>query len=110
MLHPTVETLVDKGMWITDTGATSHITYSRIGGVNHCNTMVKIRRFARESINPDLETDILVMYMCDDSKEVGAELEDVQVNEKFKFNLFSVTRNASEGVHLERKCKLDKII
>jgi hypothetical protein len=41
MLHPTMETLVDKDMWIPDTGATSHITYSRIGGVNHHNTMVK---------------------------------------------------------------------
>ncbi len=40
MIHPIMETLVDKDMWIKDTGATSHITYSRIGGVNHSNMMV----------------------------------------------------------------------
>jgi hypothetical protein len=60
MLHPTMETLVDKDMWITDTGATSHVTYSRIGGMNNCNTTVKTRGFVGESINPDLEMDILV--------------------------------------------------
>jgi hypothetical protein len=61
MLHPTMESLVDKDMWIADTGATSHITYSRIRGMNHCNTMVKTRGFVGELINPDLEMDILVM-------------------------------------------------
>ncbi len=91
MLHPTMETLVDKVMWIAGTRATSHVTYSRIGGMNHCNTTVKTRRFVRESINPDLERDVLVTYMCDDSKEIEDKLNDVQKNEKFNFNLFSVT-------------------
>jgi hypothetical protein len=31
------------------------------------------------------------MYMRDDSKDIEAKLKDVQVNEKFNFNLFSVT-------------------
>ncbi len=44
-IHPTMETLVDKDMWIVSTRATSHVTYSRIRVVNHCNTMVKTRRF-----------------------------------------------------------------
>jgi hypothetical protein len=91
MIHPTMETLVDKHMWIAVTGATSHITYSRIGGVNHRNTTVKTRGFVGESINQDLEMDIPVTYICDNSKEIEAELKDVQVNEKFDFNLFSVT-------------------
>jgi hypothetical protein len=96
MLHPTIETLVDKDMWNAGTGATSHVTYSRIGGLNHCNTMVKMRGFVGESNTPDLEMDILVTYMCDDGKEIEAELKDVQVNEKFNFNLFSVT--SQEGL------------
>ncbi len=45
MIYPTMETLVDKDIWIADTGATSHVTYSRIGGVNHHNMMVKTREF-----------------------------------------------------------------
>ncbi len=50
MLHQSMETLVDKDMWIADTGATSHITYSRIGGVNHCNKTVKMRGLVGESL------------------------------------------------------------
>jgi hypothetical protein len=89
MINPTMETLVDKNMWIADTGATSHITYSRIRGVNHCNRTVKTRGFVGESINPGLEMDILVTYICDNGKEIKAELKDVQVNEKFTLT-FSV--------------------
>ncbi len=77
MLHPTMLTLVDKDMWIADTGATSHVTYSRIGGMNHRNKLVKTRGFVGESINPDLKMDILVTYMCDDGKKIEAELKDV---------------------------------
>jgi hypothetical protein len=31
------------------------------------------------------------MCMCDNGKEIEAELKDVQVNKKFSFNLFSIT-------------------
>ncbi len=91
MLQPAMESLVDKDMWITDTGATSHVTYSRIRGVNHCNRMVKTMGIFEESIHPDLKMDIPVTYMCDNGKEIRAELKDVQVNKKFNFNHFSVT-------------------
>jgi hypothetical protein len=73
MIHPTMETLVDKDMWIADTGATSHVTHSRIRGVNHCNTTVKTRGFVGKSINPLLDMDILVTYICDNGKEIEAE-------------------------------------
>jgi hypothetical protein len=106
MIHPIMETLVDKDMWIEDTGATSHITYSRIGGVNHGNTMVKTREFVGESINPDLEMDIPVMYICDSSKEIKAELKYVQVNEKFNFDLFSVTQTLQKGYILKGDANL----
>ncbi len=91
MLQPTMEGLVDKDAWIVDTGAMSHVTNSKVGGKNHCNTTVKTRGFVGESINPDLEMDIPVTYTCGNGKEIEAELKDVQVNEKFNFNLFSVT-------------------
>ncbi len=106
MLHSTMETLVDKDMWIVDTGATSHVTYSRIGGVNQPNRMVKTRGFVGESINPDLKMDILVTYMCDDGKEIDAELKDVQVNKMFNFNLFSVTQMLQKGFILKGDAKL----
>jgi hypothetical protein len=65
-----METLVDKDMWIVDTRATSYITNSKIGVENHRNTTVKTRGFVWESINPDLEMDIPVTYMCEDDKEL----------------------------------------
>jgi hypothetical protein len=101
MIHPIIKTLVDKDMWIMDTGATRHITYSRIGGMSHRNTTVKMRGFVGESINPDLEMDISVMYTCDDGKEIKAELKDDQVNEKLNFNLFSVTQKLQKGYILK---------
>jgi hypothetical protein len=89
--------LVDKDMWIVDTGATNHVTYSRIGGVSHCNTTVKTREFIGESINPDLKMDIPATNMRNDGKEIKAELKHVQVNKKFNLNLFSVTRMLQKG-------------
>ncbi len=91
MLHPTMETLVDKDMWIVDTGATSQVTHSRIRGMNHCNITVKTRVFVGESVNLDLEMDILVRCMCGNGKKIEAELKDVQIKKIFNSNLFSVT-------------------
>jgi hypothetical protein len=105
MLQPTMEALVDKDMWITDTGATSHVINSKVGGKNHRKTTVKTRGFVGESINPDLEVNILVRYTCGNGKEIKAELKDVQVNEKFNFNLFSVTRMLQKGYKLKGDAK-----
>ncbi len=96
-------------MWIVDTGATSHITYNRTGGVNLPNMTVKTRGFAGQSINPDLEMNIPVMYICDKSKEIEAELKDVQVNEKFNFNLFSITQMHQKGYILKGDANLIRL-
>jgi hypothetical protein len=104
-LQPTMEALVDKDMWIADTGATSHVTNSKVRGKNHRKTTVKTRGFDRESINPDLEMDIPVTYTCGNGKEIEAELKDVQVNEKFNFNLFCVTRMLQKGYTLKGDVK-----
>ena len=71
---------------MADTGATSHLTKHKIGGMNHRGTTVKTRRFNGESINPELEMDILVKYIGKDGLEINAELKDVQVNKTFNFN------------------------
>jgi hypothetical protein len=104
-LQPTMEALVDKDMWIADTGATSHVTNSKVGGKNHRKTTVKMRGFVWESINPDLEMDIPVTYTCGSGKEIKAELKDMQVNEKFNFNLFSVTRMLQKGYTIKGGAK-----
>ncbi len=104
-LQPTMDALVDKDMWIADTGATSHVTNSKVGGKNHRKTTVKTRGFVGVSINPDLEMDIPVTYTCGKGKEIEAELKDVQVNERFNFNLFSVTRMLQKGYTLKGDAK-----
>jgi hypothetical protein len=40
-LQPTMEAHVDKDMWIVDTGASSHVTNSKVGGKDHLKTTVK---------------------------------------------------------------------
>jgi hypothetical protein len=59
----TLHALESENMWMADTGATSHLTKHKIGGMNHRGTTVKTRRFNGESINPELEMDILVKYI-----------------------------------------------
>jgi hypothetical protein len=105
MLQPNMEALVDKDMWIMDTGATSHVTNSKVRGKHHRKTTVKTRGFVGESINPDLDMDILVTYICVNGKENEAELKDMQVNEKFNFNLFSVPRMLQKGYMLKGDAK-----
>jgi hypothetical protein len=104
-----METLVDKDMWIADTGVTSHISYSRIGGMTHCHTTAKMRQFVGGSINPGLEMDIPVTYMCDNGKEIEAELKDDQVNKKFNFSLFSVAQMLQKGYILKGDAKLIRL-
>ncbi len=86
-------------------GATSHVTNSRIRGVNHRNMPVKTRGFIGESITPDLEMDLPVTYIGDDGKQINVELKDVQVNNKFNFNLFSVTKMLQKGYTLRGDAK-----
>ncbi len=61
--------------------------------------------FVGDSINPGLEMDSPVTYTCGNGKEIKAELKDVQVNEKFNFNLFSVTRMLQKGYTLKGDAK-----
>jgi hypothetical protein len=77
-LQPTMEALVDKNIWIADTKTTSHVTNSKVGGNIHCNLTVKTRGFVGEPINPVLEMDIPVTYMCENGDEIEAELQDIK--------------------------------
>jgi hypothetical protein len=56
--------------------------------------------------------DILVKYIGKDGLEIKAELKDVQVNDNFNFNLFSVTKMLKKGYLMSgnEKCmKLKKV-
>ncbi len=49
--------------------------------------------------------DIPVTYTCGNGEEIEAELKDVQLNEKFNFTLFSVTRMLRKGYTLKGDAK-----
>jgi hypothetical protein len=105
----THQALESENVWILDTGATSHITKHKIGGFDHCGMTVKTRGFVGESINPELEMDILVKYIRKNGLEIKAELKEVQVNENFNFNLFSVTKMLQKGYLLSANEKCIKL-
>jgi hypothetical protein len=94
--------LESQDIWIADTGATSHLTKHAEGISKHCQTSVRTRGFAGETIQPDCKMDIPVTY----SDKKGTEkfnviLGDVQTNEKFHYNLFIVTKVLLKGYKLE---------
>jgi hypothetical protein len=108
-LQPTMEALVDKNMWIADTGATSHVTNSKVGGKNHCNPTVKTRGFVGESINPDLEMDIPVTYMCENGDEIEAEFARCSSQQNVQLQPLQCYENAAKGIQVKRGCKINVI-
>ncbi len=94
--------LESQDIWIANTGATSHVTKHARGGKKHHQKSVKTRGFAGETIEPACEMDIPVTY-CDKggTEKFDVVLGDVQTNEKFNFNLFSVTKMLLKGYKLK---------
>jgi hypothetical protein len=71
-------------------------------GRKHCQTNVQTRGFAGETIQPDCEMDILVTYVdVNGTEKFNVVLGDVQTNEKFNYNLFSVTKMLLKGYKLK---------
>jgi hypothetical protein len=95
-------TLESQDIWIADTGATSHVTKHTEGGRKHCQTNVWTHRFAGEAIQPDCEMDILVINVyVNRTEKFDAMHENIQTNEKFNYNLFSVAKMLLKGYKLK---------
>jgi hypothetical protein len=76
--------LESQDIWITDTGATSHVTKHTEGGRKHCWMNVHTCGFTVETIQPDCEMDILVTYVdVNGTEKFNVILGDIQMNEKF---------------------------
>ncbi len=90
-----------KNVWIGDTGATQHSTFSASGGRNQhtCNVMMKGQV---GGVTKTLTLmDFLVKLQDIRGKEYGkALLKDVQVNLMFNHNLISITKLLKDGFHL----------
>jgi hypothetical protein len=97
-----VHILESQDIWIADTGATSHATKHIEGGRKHYQTNVWICGFARETIQADCEMDIPVTYVdVNGTEKSNVVLGEVQMNEKFNYNLFSVTKMLLNGYKLK---------
>ncbi len=91
-----------QDIWIADTDATSHVTKHTEGGRKHRQTNVQTCKFAGETIQPDCEMDILVTYVdVNGTEKFDVMLGDIQTNEKFNYNLFSVTKMLLKGYKLK---------
>jgi hypothetical protein len=85
--------LESRDIWIADTGTTSHVTKHTEGGRKHRQTNVWTCGFAGETIQPDSEMDIPVIYVdVNGTGKFVVVLGDVQTNGKFNYNLFFVTK------------------
>ncbi len=94
--------LESPDIWIADTGATSHVTKHTEGGRKHRQTNVWTHGFVGETIQPDCEMDIPVTYVdVNGTEKFNIVLGDVQTNEKFNYNLFSVTKMLLKGCKLK---------
>jgi hypothetical protein len=94
--------LESQDIWIADTGATSHVTKHAEGRMKHCQTNVRTRGFAGETIQPECKMDTPVTYSDKNGTEkFDVVLGDIQTNEKFHYNLFSMTKMLLKGYKLE---------
>ncbi len=99
---PTTLMLELEALWIADTGATSHVTKYATGGINRHDTAIKMKGCMNNSMTTSFEMDIPVTYCHKDGNKIrSAELKDVQVNNRFNFNLFSITRMLAKGLKLK---------
>ncbi len=94
--------LESQDILIADTGATSHVTKHTEGGRKHHQTNVRTCEFAGETIQPECEMDIPVTYVdVNGTEKFNVMLGDIQTNEKFNYNLFSVTKMLLKGYKLK---------
>jgi hypothetical protein len=84
-----------------NTGATSHVIKHAEGGTKHCQTSVQTKGFAGEIVQPDCKMDIPVSYSDKNRTEkFDIVFGDIQTNEKFHYNLLTVTKMLLKGYKL----------
>jgi hypothetical protein len=84
--------LESEDLWIADTGATSHVTKHATGRIKERESAVQMKG-CMEIMTANFKMDIPVMYCNKDGNKIrSAESKDMQVNNWFDFNLFSMTK------------------
>ncbi len=107
----TMDMLKRSDMWIADSGASNHVTFSDKGCRNKRNSTGLAHGIVGNSVLPKCELDIPCVYFDKD----GAQLEEVIITDvshlpKGNFNLFSVTRLQKKGWTLTGNADYIKLV
>ncbi len=78
------------------------VTSPKMQWVESSNVQVVQMKGCMENMTANFKMDIPVMYCDKDGHKIrSAELKDMQINEQFNFNLFSMTRMLGKGFKLK---------
>jgi hypothetical protein len=99
----TLDMLKEPEIWVCDTGATHHSCRSKEGAINERPASSSTLGHAGNPVKEESIIDLKGQFMTDDG-EMGIEatLTEVSVNQKYNFNLFSLTRLLIRGWHVAR--------
>lgn len=85
--------LRDDSVWICDTGASNHSSNSKVGARNERQTYSSSLGHAGEAVEAKCVVDLPGQFVSKDGAlGVKAVLTNVAINEKYNFNLLSLTR------------------
>ncbi len=78
---PTTLMLESEALWITDTGATSHVTKYATGGINRSATAIKMKGCMKDSMPASFAMDIPMTYCNKEGNKIrSVRLKDIQVS------------------------------
>lgn len=85
-------------VWVSNTGATQHPTFSTIGGINKQECNIRCKGQMGTATNTSIVMDSCVK-LCDIQGHCygKAVLKDVQVGSKFNYNMFSINLMLKDG-------------
>lgn len=99
----TLDMLKQVEVWVCDTGATHHSCNSKEGAINERPASSSTLGHAGNAVKEESIIDLKGQFITDDGEPgIVATLTEVSVNQKYNFNLFSLTRLLTRGWHIAR--------
>jgi len=98
-----IEILKRDDIWIGDTGATQHSTFSRLGAVNDRESRSASIGHSGEAVTAQRTIDLPGMFVAKDgSSGIEATLCDVNYHSGYNFNLLSLSKLLQNGWEITR--------
>lgn len=97
-LPATIELLSQLGIWICDTGASCHSTYSPVGATNIRNSGISTVGHVGQAVATTKTIDIPGRFVSrDGTRSMDGVLTEVGLNPKMNYNLMSLSRTLMKG-------------